>query len=291
MGRRTVSIVGAPLLAGALLAVAALVVLSTSSGAVPVVFGPDGPPAAAGDTGSDESPTEAPPGREVPSVRTTEATAGDALPAPVKGVATQRIRPALSLGDSGDDVALFQEILHELGYDPGPVDGYFRTPTLHAVYAFQKVQGRAPTGEVTPETWRDAGSPVLPEPLVPDGAPNRVEIDLARQLLFLYEDGELTLTTHVSSGTGREFCTDLGGCRNAVTPEGDFTITRRIDGWRQSELGLLYNPQYFIGGVAIHGSYHIPTRPASFGCVRIPMHISEYFPERISIGDPVHVRG
>jgi peptidoglycan hydrolase-like protein with peptidoglycan-binding domain len=204
---------------------------------------------------------------------------------------TQALRPHLALGDSGDDITLLQERLHEAGYDPGPVDGHFRMPLQHAVWAFQKVHGRAPTGIVTLETWRDLSSPVSPPPLVEDGAPTRVEVDLGRQLLILYEDGERTLITHASTGTGKPFCTDRGGCRYADTPAGDFKFTWRVDGWRESDLGLLYNPVYFHGGIAIHGSYHVPTEPSSYGCVRIPMHIADYFPERVSRDDPVHVRG
>ncbi|MDP8987655.1 MAG: L,D-transpeptidase family protein, partial [Actinomycetota bacterium] len=57
-----------------------------------------------------------------------------------------------------------------------------------------------------------------------------------------------------------------------------------------SRLGKLYNPVYFTGsGIAIHGSTSVPTYPASHGCVRIPMHIAEYFPSLVQKGDAVYV--
>lgn len=44
------------------------------------------------------------------------------------------IRP----GDRGDDVALLQELLFRLDYDPGPIDGIFGPRTGAAVMAFQR---------------------------------------------------------------------------------------------------------------------------------------------------------
>jgi len=55
----------------------------------------------------------------------------------------------------------------------------------------------------------------------------------------------------------------------------------------EAPLGKLYNPVYFVGGIAVHGAPSVPNRPASHGCVRIPMHIAEYFPTLVAKGDPV----
>ena len=60
-------------------------------------------------------------------------------------------------------------------------------------------------------------------------------------------------------------------------------------GWRHAPLGLLYNPVYFNGGIAVHGALSVPDYPASHGCVRIPMHIAEYFPGLVANGDSVVV--
>ena len=67
----------------------------------------------------------------------------------------------------------------------------------------------------------------------------------------------------------------------------DFTPPR--DRVAESKLGRLYNPVYFNYGIAVHGMTSVPNYPASKGCVRIPMHIAEYFPSLVQNGDHVYV--
>ena len=78
-------------------------------------------------------------------------------------------------------------------------------------------------------------------------------------------------------------------CGRSITPGGVYHFERKVDGWRNAPLGRLYNPVYFNHGLAIHGSSNVPNRPASHGCVRIPMHIAEYFPDRVSVGDAAYI--
>lgn len=227
-----------------------------------------------------------------PTTTTTEATTTSTTAAPETTTTTG---PAvddgiLERGEHSDAVAALQRRLLELHFDPGPPDGAFGTGTLYAVQGFQKLAGMAPDGRVGPEVQAALASPPFPTPLVPDGEATRVEVDKARQLLFVYLAGELRLITHVSTGSGEEYCVD-GECGNkAITPEGAFRFMWRYKGWRESRLGKLYNPVYFTGsGVAVHGSTSVPTYPASHGCVRIPMHIAEYFPSLVKSGDAVYV--
>ena len=56
-----------------------------------------------------------------------------------------------------------------------------------------------------------------------------------------------------------------------------------------SPLGGMWNPVYFNFGIAVHGAENVPLEPASHGCVRIPMHISEYFQSMVSLGDRILV--
>ena len=56
----------------------------------------------------------------------------------------------------------------------------------------------------------------------------------------------------------------------AYTPRGRFRIFAKISGWRKSPLGLLYYPNYFSDGLAIHGNSSVPNSPESHGCIRIP---------------------
>jgi lipoprotein-anchoring transpeptidase ErfK/SrfK len=64
---------------------------------------------------------------------------------------------------------------------------------------------------------------------------------------------------------------------------------RKIEGWRKSPLGLLYYPSYLFDGVAIHGNPAVPTRPASHGCIRIPMFAAKEFSQMAIIGMDVIV--
>lgn len=219
--------------------------------------------------------------------------------APTLPEAAPAVDPALVLpplpdgglrgGSAGPAVAALEARLTELHYDPGPVDGQFDGATTFAVYAFEKVLGMEPTGEVDALLWAALRHGADPEPLLREGGDRRVEIDLPRQLLFVYDGGALRLIAHTSTGSGGRYCND-GRCGVAVTPAGAHRFLWRVNGWRTSRLGRLYNPVYFTTyGIAVHGFHNVPTHPASHGCVRLPMHVAEYFPSLVSRGDPVYV--
>ncbi|HEX2047894.1 MAG TPA: L,D-transpeptidase family protein [Acidimicrobiales bacterium] len=172
-----------------------------------------------------------------------------------------------------------EQKLAALKYDVGPVDGNIDEQASSAVMAFQKVSGLPRTGELTPPVSAQImATPAPPGPLLAGGEPNRIEISLAHQVLFLYENGALTKILPVSSGTSE-----------TPTPTGTFRIFRQESGWHTSRLGRLHNAQYFIGGYAIHGSTSVPAEPASHGCVRIPMSASEWFPSHVSKGMQVFI--
>jgi lipoprotein-anchoring transpeptidase ErfK/SrfK len=82
-----------------------------------------------------------------------------------------------------------------------------------------------------------------------------------------------------------------GYTQPAVTPPGRFRVYRKLPGWRKSELGLLYYPNYIVGGIAIHGNPAVPSVPASHGCIRIPMFAAEEFSNLSPVGTPVLVYG
>jgi hypothetical protein len=128
-------------------------------------------------------------------------------------------------------------------------------------------------------------------PAEPKSEPDRVEIDLDKQVLTLYKGGHIQLITTTSTGSGRAFCGGDDGCQYAITPAGKYAFTWHHKGWNKSKLGQLYNPYYFNGGIAVHGYPSVPTSPASHGCARIPMHIAEYFPSLVAKGMPVYVLG
>lgn len=187
-----------------------------------------------------------------------------------------------------------QQRLQDLKYDITDLTGTFGDQTMHAVMAFQKVNDLPRTGRAGPQTMAALEGATDPAPLMPDGGADRVEVDLVRQYLGLYQGGALVKLLSISSGSGKDFCvldpeTNKTTCDTAITPPGAFRVRSRIVGWRESKLGLLYNPLYFNGGIAIHGAPSVPGQPASHGCVRIPMVSSEWFPGAVADGTPVYV--
>ncbi|WP_407941384.1 L,D-transpeptidase [Nonomuraea cypriaca] len=76
-----------------------------------------------------------------------------------------------------------------------------------------------------------------------------------------------------------------------MTPVGDFRVTQRAPGWTTGPLGTMFDSLYFVGGIAMHGSTKVSLRPASHGCVRLPLETSKRLYELAKIGDPVYVRG
>ena len=111
-------------------------------------------------------------------------------------------------------------------------------------------------------------------------APTGSRSTSTRQVLTVYKGHQVARITTTSTGTGRKFCGGADGCQYAITPAGTYEFQRHVNGWRDGDLGRLYNPWYFNGGIAVHGYSSVPTQPASHGCARIPMHVAEYF------GDP-----
>src|SRR5215475_10923947 len=194
-------------------------------------------------------------------------------------------------GMRGQAVRLLQRRLAALTYYPGRVDGRFGSDTLEAVWAFQATQGLHPRDAVSPAMQRALASPQPPKVLVPHGGRLRVEVNLKDQVLVLYRRNHVALVSHVSTAGGYYFCSP-NGCGNAVTPTGDFTTLSFMPGRVTVPLGEMYNPVFFIGTIfAIHGDTDVPFRPASHGCVRIPMHISAFFHTLVPTpGTPVYIR-
>ncbi len=166
-----------------------------------------------------------------------------------------------------------------LRYDVGAVDGTVDSDTRSAILAFQKVNGLQRTGVLTDAVANQImASTAPPPPMVSNGEPNRVEVSLARQVLFLYENGNLTRVLAVATGTSV-----------TPTPTGAFRLFRFEPGWHTSRLGRLYNATYFVGGYAIHGSLSVPAQPASHGCIRIAMSAAKWFPSHVGRGTQVVV--
>lgn len=226
-------------------------------------------------------------------------------------VVKSNLTRTLGPGSTGDEVRRVQERLKELGFDPGEPDGVYGLRTQQAVWAFEKLVLEVPreqaTGQVTNETWSRMQDPIVIQPRRPNSTPKHTEIYLPEQVMIVFHDDVPVLITHISSGDGKEWCEEVtiapgeygnengteplkrGECGRSVTPGGVYKYNRMREGRRESALGGMYNPVYFNYGIAVHGAHEVPNRPASHGCIRIPMFISDYFQQIVSLGDRVYV--
>ena len=172
--------------------------------------------------------------------------------------------------------------LSEMGFRTGRVDGVIDITTQQALVTFQKWEGRKITGRLTRAELEAIRNATPPRPK--DPGYKHVEVDLDRQVLLLTDDdGAVKTILPVSTGSGRHYKEKrMSGL--AYTPRGRFKIYNKLAGWRKSPLGLLYYPNYFSDGIAIHGNPSVPHEPESHGCVRIPMSAAKEISEQLSIG-------
>jgi len=172
--------------------------------------------------------------------------------------------------------------LSEMGYKAGPADGLIDQATRNSLVLFQKWEGRRVTGQLTRDEFDAIMDAEPPQPRDPGYA--HVEVDVDKQLLLLIDsDGAVEKIIPVSTGSNKQY--NEKGIRGlAYTPRGRFRIYAKIAGWRKSPLGLLYYPNYFSDGLAIHGNPSVPRTPQSHGCVRIPMSAAEEMSKRLPIG-------
>lgn len=194
---------------------------------------------------------------------------------------------SLRVGMHGSQVLALQRRLNELGYTIAAPDGSFGQATLHEVVAFQKVNGLSRDGVVGPATRTALAHPDAPAPRSKAHG-FHIEIDLSHQVLLLVQDGHVLSIFDTSTGSGHGYYQD-GQAHVAVTPTGTYRITRKIDAWHRSPLGLLYRPAYFNGGIAIHGAPEVPAYPASHGCVRVTTWVMDMIYDRLTLGTTVIV--
>ena len=188
---------------------------------------------------------------------------------------------AVGPGTPREIVSAVQERLDNLGFWVPDYDGVFGAVTSQAVLAFQKSLGLPLTGQVDEYTalllnmqgLRSAGQST---------SGDRMEVDLTKQLLYVIRGGKTVWTVNTSTGSGGFYdeVNQKDGGRisgTAITPVGTFRVYREFSaGWEPGQLGDLYRPKYFTGGVAVHGAPRIPSTPASHGCVRVTTTFMDY---------------
>jgi len=179
-----------------------------------------------------------------------------------------------------------EQRLAHLGYWTGPIDGVFDAQTQSALVAFQKWEGQPITVALTGDELdaiRSAAAPTAKE--IGYG---HVEIDVDRQLLMLVSENGSVRVLPVSTGNDKLF-DDEGQTSVAYTPRGRFLVYDKVPGWEKGMLGSMYYSNYISGGVAIHGSPNVPTKPGSHGCIRVPMFAARELSRMLPVGTIVLV--
>jgi L,D-transpeptidase-like protein len=178
--------------------------------------------------------------------------------------------PAAALGRTEMKVA--EARLAEMGYGTG----------RNALIAFQKYEGRKVTGALSRDDFNAIMNASAPQ--ARDSGYQHVEVDLDRQVLLLTDsEGAVKRILPVSTGSNKQYKEkSMSGL--AYTPRGRFRIYAKISGWRKSPLGLLYYPNYFSDGLAIHGNPSVPQTPQSHGCIRVPMSAAVEMSRQMPVG-------
>jgi lipoprotein-anchoring transpeptidase ErfK/SrfK len=162
--------------------------------------------------------------------------------------------------------------LTEMGYGTG----------RNALVAFQKYEGRKVTGQLSRNDFDAIMNASAPQ--AKDSGYKHVEVDLDRQVLLLTDsEGVTRKIIPVSTGSNKHY-SEKGMSGMAYTPRGRFRIYAKLSGWRKSPLGLLYYPNYFSDGLAIHGNPSVPQSPQSHGCIRIPMSAAAEISRLLPLG-------
>ena len=184
--------------------------------------------------------------------------------------------PLQAVGTSGgNETQRIQLRLIQLGFWLSAVDGQYGLTTRQAVMAFEKYMGLDADGKVDQGT-AEALTAITERPRARANSGTLVEVDKGKQVLFFVIDGRTEWILNTSTGNGEEYTEAdkntpgemISGV--SLTPSGLHNVNReRPDGWWEGDLGEIYRPKYFVGGVAVHGSNSIPAYPASHGCVRV----------------------
>ncbi|MFC4628952.1 L,D-transpeptidase family protein [Promicromonospora alba] len=174
----------------------------------------------------------------------------------------------IEYGEVSNRVGKLQQRLQDLGYFVTSVDKAYGGETQQAIFALQKAGGLYRDGVVGDATQNAADDGVVPKAQTSSG--KVLEIDIDRQLVLAVDNGKVVKVINASSGNGETY-EAKGATYTAYTPRGSFAVFREVNGMHSStlELGDMWRPKFFTGGIAVHGSASVPAFPASHGCVRV----------------------
>ncbi len=181
--------------------------------------------------------------------------------------------------------------LYELHFWTGKSYSLKDDANRQAIIAFQKLSGLPRNGRLTDSTEARIMRARTPTARAKLHQPH-IEVDLDHQVLLVVDGADsVNRILPVSTGNGQQFDYPGKGPEYARTPRGHFKIFYKVTGWKKSPLGKLLHPMYFSGGFAVHGAGNVPAKPASHGCIRIPIFAAEEMFRVTPIGTPIIVYG
>jgi len=210
-------------------------------------------------------------------------------------------------GDEGRAVTHLQGLLYLKKFYRGPIDGVFDRGLAVAVATFHKAIGPArsdatdrwgavaawkanpPSEEFFIGDWARLHDFVLIPPKGRLDQPDRVEIDIGHQLLYLILDGKVDAIVHVSTGSD-----PYKTPRTNLRPDGSYFFQKHgYNGWSpRPGAWSIYKFWAYLGrdnNYGVHGYRSVPYWPASHGCTRVHVRDADYLHELFFIGMPVHV--
>lgn len=198
----------------------------------------------------------------------------------------------MEIGSEGEHVAALQASLRALKMYRGEIDGKYGWETAVSVMALKKWLGVDRSWEFGAWDWWHLTD--LPDHGIPDrpDEPDRIEVDLGRQLLFLVLDGEVAQIVHTSTGGGYTYWSERNQrYARGTTPRGDFTLRWFRNGWQtDSTTGwTVYDYWAFTDFYGIHGYPSVPSYAASHGCVRVNTWEADALQEHFYVGMPIHI--
>jgi len=107
-----------------------------------------------------------------------------------------------------------------------------------------------------------------------------VEVDLASQTVYVFQNGVMVVTSPISSGRASH-----------PTPTGTFVVTDRWRSWMSTiyHVKMPYFLRLSCSEVGLHAG-HLPGYPASHGCIRLPKREAKEIFETVPLGALVTVR-
>ncbi|MBU1226724.1 MAG: L,D-transpeptidase family protein [Actinobacteria bacterium] len=212
---------------------------------------------------------------------------------------------ALAEGDRGRAVRILQQTLRDHRLYRGRIDGRFDREVAVAVATFHKVTGPAHANPNTAVAEWKAHPPSErfaladwarllafdPEPpKARTKQPDRVEVDIGHQVLYLILDDEVDAIIGVSTGYYPNATPRTTNLRDG----GYFWYQHPYNGWSPLPGGWsIYKFWAYRAGsqtnYGVHGYRYVPYWPASHGCTRVEVWEADYLHPIIFVGMPMHV--